>query len=142
MTPTKQEFAVFLCLLPLPAVAENFADTWGTAEREAAYYRIVDIPVPTEKYWVPKLKAARGKEEKIKQRAKKLAQEGSLKPAEEKAALEKLRAEGLTEHERLVLEKGVSNAEFHYLGSAKILGGIGQGLAEAMAELKGLMPAK
>jgi len=40
--------------------------------------------------------------------------------------------------ERQVLEKGISNLEFHYLGSAKILGGIGKGLAEAMAELNQL----
>jgi len=77
----------------------------------------------------------------IIQRAKKLATEGKLKPAEEKAALEKLRTEGLTERERLVLEKGVSNQEYHYLGSGKILGGIGKGLAEAMAELKLLKKA-
>jgi hypothetical protein len=44
---------------------------------------------------------------------------------EANAALEKMRMEGLTERERLVLEKGISNQEFHYLGSAKILGGIG-----------------
>ena len=53
-------------------------------------------------------------------------------------SLNRLLAQGLTEPERLVLEKGVSNLEFHYLGSAKILGGIGKGLAEAMAELKQL----
>jgi hypothetical protein len=29
-------FIVF-CLLPLAAVAQYFGDTWGTAEREAAY---------------------------------------------------------------------------------------------------------
>ena len=45
-------------------------------------------------------------------------------------------ATGLTGRERLVLEKGISNQEYHYLGSAKILGGIGKGLAEALAELK------
>ena len=67
--------------------------------------------------------------------AKKLAKDQKLKPAEERAPTEKMRAESLTERERLVLEKGVSNAEFHYLGSAKILGGIGKGLAEAMADL-------
>ncbi len=39
---------------------------------------------------------------------------------------------------RLVISKGISNLEFHYLGSAKILGGIGKGLAEAMAELNQL----
>ena len=43
----------------------------------------------------------------------------------------------LRERERQVLEKGVSNLEFHYLGSAKILGGVGKGLAEAMAGLRG-----
>ena len=59
-----------------------------------------------------------------------------MKPAEERTVLEKLRMQGLTERERLVLEKGVSNLEFHYLGSAKILGGIGKGLAEALAALR------
>jgi hypothetical protein len=33
-------------LLPFVAVAEDFGDTWGTAEREAAYYRLVDVPMP------------------------------------------------------------------------------------------------
>jgi len=37
-----------------------------------------------------------------------------------------------------VLDTGVSNAEYHYLGSAKILGGIGKGFADALAELKHL----
>ena len=48
-----------------------------------------------------------------------------------------MRAESLTERERLILEKGVSNLEFHYLGSAKILGGICKGLTEAMVGLQG-----
>jgi len=50
--------------------------------------------------------------------------------------MDKMRMEGLTERERQVIEKGISNFEFHYLGSAKILGGVGKGLAEAMADLK------
>jgi hypothetical protein len=94
--------------------------------------------VLAEKYWDRELTAAKAKENDLKQRAKKRAKEDGLKPAEEKAALEKSLAEGLTERERLVLEKGISNLEFHYLGSAKILGGVGKGLAEAMAELKHL----
>ena len=98
--------------------------------------------VRTEKYWDKELTAAKKKDGDIKQQAKKLATEGKMKPAEEKAALEKMRAEGLTERERTVLEKGISNLEFHYLGSAKILGGVGKGLAEAMAELKQLKAAK
>lgn len=98
--------------------------------------------VLAEKYWDRELKAARSRENEIKQRVKRLAKEGNMKPAEERAALEKLLAEGLTERERLVLEKGVSNFEFHYLGSAKILGGVGKGLAEAMAKLKQHLPTK
>lgn len=92
--------------------------------------------VLTEKYWDRELKLARTKENDIKEKAKKLAKVQTLKPADEKALAEKMRTEGLTERERLILDKGISNFEFHYLGSAKILGGIGKGLAEAMAELQ------
>lgn len=92
--------------------------------------------IRTEQYWDRELKLARAKESEAKEKAKKVAKEQKLKPAEERALTEKMRAESLTERERLVLEKGVSNAEYHYLGSAKILGGIGKGLAEAMAELQ------
>jgi Carbohydrate esterase, sialic acid-specific acetylesterase len=94
--------------------------------------------VLTEQYWDRELTAAKAKENEIKQKAKKLATDGKMKPAEERSLHEKLRSEGLTERERLILEKGISNLEFHYLGSAKILGGIGKGLAEAVAELKQL----
>ncbi len=91
-----------------------------------------------EKYWDRELTLAKSKDNDIKEKVKKLAKEGKMKPAEEKALVEKMRAEGLNERERLILEKGISNLEFHYLGSAKILGGVGKGLAEAMAELKQL----
>ena len=94
--------------------------------------------VLTEKYWDRELTVAKAKENEIKQKAKKLATDEKLKPDEERALQEKMRTEGLTERERLVIDKGISNQEFHYLGSAKILGGIGKGLAESMADLKRL----
>jgi len=47
-------------------------------------------------------------------------------------------AEIFTPEEKKILEVGRSNQGFHYHGSAKILGGIGKGFAEAMAELQGL----
>lgn len=90
----------------------------------------------TEKYWDRELTLLRAKENDIKQQVKKLVTDGQIKPAEERATLEKMLAQGLTERERKVLATGISNAEFHYLGSAKILGGIGKGMAEAMAELR------
>ena len=92
----------------------------------------------TENYWDLELTAAKEKATAIKQQAKKLASDSKLTTVEEKALLFKLSSEGLTERERLVMEKGISNLEFHYLGSAKILGGIGKGMAESMAELKKL----
>ncbi|MDA1229710.1 MAG: hypothetical protein O2856_02960 [Planctomycetota bacterium] len=97
--------------------------------------------VLTETYWDHELSAAKTKENEIKQQAKKLASDGGLKPNAAKAALEKLLIEGLTERETQVIDKGISNSEFHYLGSAKILGGIGIGFAKSMAELKHLKKA-
>ena len=38
----------------------------------------------------------------------------------------------------MVLETGISNFEFHYLVSAKILGGVGKGLAKTMMEFKSI----
>lgn len=57
------------------------------------------------------------------------------KSAEERALFDSLRASGLTAHERRVLDLGVSHLEYHDLGTAKILGGIGKGFAKAMADL-------
>ena len=120
------------------ATHQNFRDAMA-APAQLPEFKGNVATVLAEKYWDQELTAAKAKENAIKQQAKKLAKEGNMTPADEKTALEKLRAEGLTERERLVLEKGISNAEFHYLGSAKILGGVGKGLAEAMARLRGLL---
>lgn len=117
------------------ATHQNFRDAMA-APASLPEFKGNVAAIRTEQYWDRELKLARAKENEAKEKAKKLAKEQKLKPAEERALTEKMRSESLTERERLVLEKGVSNAEFHYLGSAKILGGVGKGLAEAMAELR------
>jgi hypothetical protein len=116
------------------ATHQNFRDAMAAPAALPEFMGNVTA-IRTEKYWDRELKLARSKENEVKEKAKKLAKEQKLKSAEERALVEKKRAEFLSERERLVLEEGVSNAEFHYLGSAKILGGIGKGFAEAMAGL-------
>ena len=119
------------------ATHQNFRDAMA-APAQLPEFKGNVAALLTETYWDRELTSAKAKDTEIRQKAKKLATEGKLTPADEKAALEKLRTEGLTERQLLVIEKGISNLEFHYLGSAKILGGIGKGLAEAMADLKQL----
>lgn len=92
--------------------------------------------VLAEKYWDRELTIAKAKEKELEEKAKRQAKEEQLQPDQEKALVNRMRREGLSDRERLIIDKGISNFEFHYLGSAKILGGIGKGLAEAMAELR------
>jgi len=121
------------------ATHQNFRDAMAAPAKLPEFQGNV-AAVLAEKYWDLELSNAKAKENEIKQRAKKLAAEGKMSPADQKAMLEKMLAQGLTERERTIIEKGISNLEFHYLGSAKILGGVGKGLAEAMADLKHFKP--
>jgi hypothetical protein len=119
------------------ATHQNFRDAMAAPAQMPEFKGNV-AAMRSEKYWDLELSSAKAKDNAIKQKANKLAKEGKMNPADEKAALEKMRQEVLTDRERKILEIGISNQEFHYLGSAKILGGIGKGLAEAMAELKSI----
>ncbi|MBA3699295.1 MAG: hypothetical protein H0W78_10610 [Planctomycetes bacterium] len=116
---------------------QAFRDAMAASAKLPEFSRNV-AAVLTEKFWDRELTVLRSKENALRQAAKKNATGGKATPAEERAAFEKLRGEQLSERERTVLDTGVSNAEYHYLGSAKILGGIGKGMAEAMADLKHL----
>lgn len=92
--------------------------------------------VLTENYWDQELTVLRAKQSEMNQKLKKLKSEEKLSRAEQEAAKEKLQAEAFTERELKTLEIGVSNAEYHYLGSAKIMAQIGRGFAEALLELR------
>lgn len=92
----------------------------------------------TGQYWDMEVVAIRKRERALK--AKKDAinaatKSGKLSREEGKAALDKLYAEAFTPRELKLLKESTSNAEFHYLGSARIMAPIGKGFAEAMAGL-------
>jgi Carbohydrate esterase, sialic acid-specific acetylesterase len=116
------------------ATHQNFRDAMAAPALLPEFQGRV-VAVLTEQYWDRELKATRRKEADARQRAQTQAMERGLSPAEGKSLVAQMLAEDLTDHERLVLEKGVSNQEYHYLGSAKIIGSIGKGLAEAMLSL-------
>ena len=84
----------------------------------------------TEKYWDPELDEVAEKKNKVNAKAKELKASG-LSPAEQKEALEKLSDETLTARDQELL-KGITNADYHYKGSAKVMAQIGKGFAEAI----------
>ena len=90
----------------------------------------------TEKYWDMELEALRARDAGIQKEVKALVKAGKLKKAEEKNELEKRRAKAFNEREQQLLTNGASNAEYHYLGSAKILGGIGKAFAESLLGMR------
>jgi len=116
------------------------------------------VAVLTENYWDPELDAIVARDEQIRNRVNNFKKEGKLDDLVkeiradgelgqeelqvfrqlqnegklEQALLARLGATTFNAREMQVLELGKSNAAYHYLGSAKILAGIGKAFAEAM----------
>lgn len=114
---------------------DNFRDAMAAPARMPEFQGNV-ANVLAEKYWDRELTLAKSKEWEVDQKAKAKAKEQKLSAAEENALIQQMRSDELSQRERRVIEKGISNLEFHYLGSAKILGGVGKGMAQAMSELR------
>jgi alpha-galactosidase len=96
------------------------------------------VAVPTAEYWDMEVVALRARESTIKQRADEInneMNEGDLSREEGKAALARLYAEVFTAREMVILKESTSNADFHYMGSARIMAQIGKAFAEALVEM-------
>ena len=96
------------------------------------------VAVLTEKYWDMEVVELRRRENKIKQKVGEInneMKEGKLTREEGKAVLDKLYAQTFTPRELEILKKSTSNFDFHYMGSAKIIGQIGKGFAESLVEM-------
>jgi hypothetical protein len=91
--------------------------------------------VLTENYWDQELTDLRSRQSEMNAQFRKIQSDKNLSKSEIESAQEKLRKETFTDQEWLTLQAGVSNAEYHYLGSSKIMAQIGKGFAEAMMEL-------
>ncbi len=93
--------------------------------------------VQTGKYWDHELEAIVAKSDKVRQMKSELQHKQGLTGEALEIAFAEYRAKEMTPREEEILRKGVSDGGFHYLGSAKIMCGIGKGFAEAILELKG-----
>ncbi len=92
--------------------------------------------VLTEKYWDMELTQLAARQDKINQEVNKIQKEKSLNGKDAQALRDELRKKEFSELELEKIEKGISNAGYHYLGSGKVLAGIGIGFAEAVLELQ------
>ena len=92
--------------------------------------------VLTENSWDLELTALQSRREKIQNEVRKAKKEQQLEPEALKELRKKLEKEEFSKEELAIIEKGISNQAYHYLGSAKIMTQIGKSFAEAMHELQ------
>lgn len=89
----------------------------------------------TENDWDNELSDLKSREDKIQNKARQLQTENGLSRDEHNAMLQKMKSEAFNSRELEILKTGISNQEYHYLGSAKIMARIGKSFAEAMLDL-------
>jgi hypothetical protein len=95
------------------------------------------VAVETAPFWDPQLDVIAGKIQAAKKYVQKLREEkkSAGEKLDSKEALEAKLDELLTDEEKKISKVGISHANFHYHGSAKIYGKIGRGLAEGLAQI-------
>ncbi|MFZ9880030.1 MAG: hypothetical protein ACO3QC_01330, partial [Phycisphaerales bacterium] len=94
--------------------------------------------VRTEAFWDREVSALKEREEAIKpeiERIRAEVKQGTQTRAQGDAAIESLYASRFNERELTLLRDSVSNQEYHYLGSARILAPIGEAFAESAVAL-------
>ena len=120
------------------AVHQNFRDAMA-APASLPEFRGNVTAVLTENYWDQEVTQLRARERDLKPQQDEIEQaikSGQLSKTDGQAAIEKLYAEHFSERERTLMRDSVSNAEFHYLGSAGITGQIGQAFAQALLTME------
>jgi len=90
--------------------------------------------VPLEKFWEPKLEALQCRWQLVKGKSREL-KNSKLGKDEQKAAIDAFLKTVYTPEESKLMDIGVSNATYHYLGCAKIMARLGKAFADAMADI-------
>jgi len=92
--------------------------------------------VLTENYWDQQLSDLVDRRGKVNAKRRDLSKDKSLNREQRDKVIAQLNTDLFTKEELKILELGVSNAAYHYLGSAKILGQIGKAFADALDSLE------
>jgi alpha-galactosidase len=116
-------------------VHQNFRDAMSAPAKLPEFKGNV-ATVQTADFWDNELHQLRASEATLKQAVNAQKKTGKLTNQAAAATLKQLRLEKFSERELKILNTATSNFEFHYLGCAKILAGIGKGFAEAMHNLE------
>ena len=105
-----------------------------TAVAEKPEFKDNVIAVQTGTYWDHDLAALAARSHQVNQHMNVLKHEQGLEGEALKKAFAEYRAKHITPQEEEILKVGISDGDFHYLGSAKIMCGIGRGFSEALIE--------
>ena len=90
----------------------------------------------TENYWDHQLSGLSSRMGKVNAKRRSLGNDKTLSAEERSKFVETYKADLFTEEEIRILETGISNAAYHYLGSSKVLGQIGKAFADAQAQMQ------
>ena len=113
----------------------NFRDAMAAPAELDEFQGNVSV-VLTEQYWDMELTRLRARQASVQQAVKKRQTAEKLSNQQWRAIQDEAISNEFTGQELEVLRKGISNAEYHYLGSAKIMAQIGKGFAEAVLQLQ------
>ena len=92
--------------------------------------------VLTENYWDHQLSELSSRIGKVNAKRRSLGKDKKLSVEQRRKLVEDYKADLFTKEEIRILETGISNAAYHYLGSSKILGQIGKAFADAQAKMQ------
>ena len=116
-------------------IHQNFRDAMA-APAALPEFKDNVVAVLTENFWDQELTKLRARDAQVRQNVKKMQADGKLQRKDANATQKVLREKEFSKRELRILETGVSNAEYHYLGCAKIMAQIGKGFADALADMR------